>query len=246
VRLAICILLGIALVPAAASAPDRSGTNIRPRTVRWQVTLSVTDGHHALTRLASLSPPNTTGSGTVASSWTARFRVRVTIDGRNVNFAGASAYQVTGSASGEYHGSYPKGGGTVSYSCPVGPLSPGQLETQFRLRAYGRTNTQLFMTWYPLHEPAALPPVTCTGGPVDSGVTKVFNYGLFAGLSTDCLAAHPGPAARKLTGTRAFSYSKRFTWSATSAHGHDKYCNGFGGPIASDTSGTIRMSFRRL
>lgn len=232
-----------AMVPAAASAP--AGAQVR--FVRWEIVAKVTDGHQNLTRLASLSPPNFTGSGTSTSSWTARFRVRVKIDGSSINFTPASAYKVSGNVSGEYHGSYPKNsGGSVTYSCPFGPIAPRQVQTQYRLRGYGRTNTQMVLTWYPLHEPAVLPPVTCTGGPVDSGVPSRFSSGLFTGFESDCLTTHPGPPGRKLTGTRAFTYTKHFAWSATSSHGHDKYCNGFGGPIGGNASGTLKFTFRRI
>jgi hypothetical protein len=240
-RAVLCAAVAAIVVPAAASAPTR------PRVVRWQITLSVTDGHQALTRLASLSPAGTTGSGTTTSSWTARFRMRVKLDGQLVNFLGASAYSVTGNVTGEYHGSYPKsGGGTVSYSCPIGPLAPSQVQTEFRLRGYGRTTTPLFLTWFVYHEPVVAPPVSCTGGPVDGGVSRTFSYGLFTGFTSSCIPGHPGPPARKLAGTRPFSYSKHFTWSATSEKGHSKDCNGLGGPIGGDASGTVRMSFRRL
>ncbi len=217
------------------------------RFVRWEVVAKVTNGHQDLIRLANLSPPNVTGSGTTTSTWTARFRVRVKLDGIYINFIAASAYDVSGSVSGEYHGSYPRSsGGTFTYSCPVDPITPRQVETEYRLRGYGRTNTPLFLTWYPLHEPAVLPPVTCTGAPVDGGVTRAFSYGLFTGFTSSCFTGHPGPPARKLTGTRAFTYSKPFAWSATSSHGHDKNCNGFGGPVGGNASGTLKFSFRRL
>lgn len=232
------------VVPAAASEHTNGSL---ARIVRWEITVKVTDGHQNLTRLASLSPANYTGSGTSTSSWIARFRMRVKLDGQFINLLGASAYNVSGTVSGEYHGSYPKSsGGTVTYSCPFGPITPRQVQTEYRLRGYGRTNTPLFLSWYPLHEPAVLPPVSCTGGPVDSGVTKALSYGLFTGFTYSCFPGNTGPPARKLAGTRAFTYTRPFAWSATSAHGHDKNCNGFGGPIGGNASGTLKFSFRRL
>jgi hypothetical protein len=242
VRLAICILLGIALVPAAASAPVRSGAHV----VRWQVVAKVETGTQTLVRTDN--PPGHSGGGSLTSSWIATWNLKVRFDGIDVHILPARAIKRSGTASGEYHGSYPVVNGTKSYSCPFKPIKLGQTVSNFRFYGVGRSDPGAKVTFFfgTQTEPEALPALTCTGDPVDSGVPRTVDSGLFTGHESGCLRPSAKLAGRKFLGTKPFGLLKEFSWKPTSVPGVSRPCSGFGSPIDSAGHGTLRLSFRRL
>lgn len=234
---AILAAIGVGvLVPAAASAPSA-------HFIRWRITGNVLTGTQVLSRITDATHAGYTGGGSISSSWTARWTVRVRVDGRQLYIFPANALVVTGKASGEYHGSYPVINGTKSYSCPFGPIAPRQTMTKFRLYGTGRSDAKVTMIFGSNGEPAALPGLTCTGDAVDNGVPRTISEGIFTGVESGCFRT---PAALTGLGRKQFGLLKEFKWAPTSPSGASRPCSGFGAPIHSAGHGTLRLTFRRL
>ncbi|MDQ2983646.1 MAG: hypothetical protein M3R70_06955 [Actinomycetota bacterium] len=227
------------------SAPSRGD---RARTYRYMITARVLNGKQTYIRQPY---PNATYtlSGHETSLWNAQWPVRVTINRRTreVRISHSLTFSPSGTAAGDFSGSYPRSGGRppASYSCAWGPARPKDVLSRARLYGTGRTDGQVHLFFGVDREPASFPRASCTGDPVDPLVHTTVRSGVFTGLESGCVREQGFRGKRLLRG-RSFAYQQRFSWGPNSAPGESVVCNGFGSPTWSFGTGTLKVRFRRL
>jgi hypothetical protein len=238
-----CIGLAVGAVIAVAAQSASSGPP-KKKSNRWLVTASVANGSQILTRISDSSSPGHHGAGNVDSHWRAQWKIRVgsTAGGRVLFIPSATAFSVTGGASGEYRGYYPKPGGvTATYTCPFGTITPKQVLS--RLRFQGPTDRQdnVGLSFGVDGEPT-LPPLTCSGDTPEPEVAKTISAGVLTGIESACYRL-PSIKRAQLKARKAFTIMKKFGWDPPSPSGVSRPCNGIGAPVWSSGSGTLRLRF---
>lgn len=241
-------LVGVAALSALIAAAPLASTSSagppkRPKSNRWLVTASVPNGHQLLTRIEDSSNRGHHGAGNVESHWRAQWKIRVRSTGRVLFIPATTAFSVTGGASGEYRGYYPKPGGvTATYTCSFGTITPKQVLS--RLRFQGPTDPQdnVGLSFGVDGEPGALPPLACSGDTPEPEVAKTISGGVLTGIESACYRI-PSIKRAQFKARKAFTVFKKFEWDPPSPSGVSRSCNGFGAPIWSTGSGSLRLRF---
>ena len=237
-------LVGIAALIAAApfAAASTAGPPKKPKSNHWLVTASVANGSQLLTRIQDSSSPGHYGSGSVESHWRAQWKVRTRLFRGEYLIPGASAFSVTGGATGEYRGYYPRtGGATGSYVCPFGPIGPKQVLSKLHFQGPTDRHGNVGVSFGVDGEPS-LPALQCSGDTPEPEVAKTISAGALTGIESVCYRAVTVTRA-KLKARKAFTIMKKFGWDPPSPQGESRSCNGFGSPIWSTGSGTLRLRF---
>jgi hypothetical protein len=239
-------LIGVAALSALiAAAPFAATSNAGPpkKSSRWLVTASVPNGRQLLTRIEDSSNRGHHGAGNSDSHWRAQWKVRVrVIDGQMV-IPGATAFSVTGGATGEYRGYYPKPGGvTGTYTCPFGTITPKQVLARLHFQGFVDRQDNVGLTFGVDGEPAALPPLACSGDVVEPEVAKTISGGILTGIESACYRI-PSIKRAQFRARKPFTVFKQFEWDPPSPSGESRSCNGIGAPVWSTGSGKLRLRF---
>jgi hypothetical protein len=226
----------IAAAPFAVGSPDKTSN-------RWLVTASVPNGVQILTRISDSSSPGHHGAGNIDSHWRAQWHIRVRVIARQMVVPGTSAFSVTGGASGEYRGYYPKPGGvTATYTCPFGTITPKQVLSRLHFQGFTDRQGNVGITFGVDGEPATLPPLNCSGDVVEPEVAKSISGGALTGIESVCYRV-PSVKRAQFKARKAFTVFVKFGWDPPSPSGVSRPCNGFGAPVWSSGQGTLRLRF---
>lgn len=239
-------VVGIAAASALAGiAAGSTGSAVTAsRVSRWEVTAAVSNGYQHLSRISDSSSPGHKGQGSLDSTWFASWRVKVKVIGRDAYIVGANAFNVIGSAHGEYRGSYPKSQTeTAHFTCPFGPVKDNKLLRHLHIYGIGRTDAPVHAFIGIQGEPGVLPPLNCSGDKIDVGTPKTISGGVLTGIESACFGNVSFPGV-KLTRHKRFAVRKRFGWHPDTPSGLSRPCSGFGAPIRSSGEGTLHLTFR--
>jgi hypothetical protein len=163
-------------------------------------------------RVSDSDTPGHEGIGEIDSEWSAKWRVKVKIIGREAYIVAANAFYLVGTASGEYRGSYPKSDTTTAhFTCRFGPIGPSHVLKHLRIYGVGRTDGKVSVNAGVNGEPGVLPHLKCSGDLIDTGTPKTVSAGVLTGIETVCFGDVPVSGA-PLKSRTAFRKKKKFGW----------------------------------